>query len=103
MTFQSSGRIYRSAIPFGRIDKARPLRLCASQSDRLDHYFVFFALQCLKIFAACANFPVACGYPKRGFCSRQDAKNAKSRSLIFFAAFAPLLEIFRVLDAAQPR
>jgi hypothetical protein len=40
---------------------------------------------------------------KTGICSRQDAKNAKSRSLIFFAAFAPLREIFRVLDAAQPR
>jgi hypothetical protein len=40
---------------------------------------------------------------KTGICSRQDAKNAKSGSLIFFAAFAPLREIFRVLDAAQPR
>ena len=49
MTFQSSGRIYRSAIPFGRNDKARPLRLCASQSDRLILYFVFFASVAVKL------------------------------------------------------
>jgi hypothetical protein len=41
--------------------------------------------------------------PKTGICSRQDAKNAKFGSLIFFAAFAPLREIFRVLVAARPR
>jgi hypothetical protein len=41
--------------------------------------------------------------PKTGICSCQDAKNAKFGSLIFFAAFAPLREIFRVLVAARPR
>jgi hypothetical protein len=101
MTFQSSGRIYRSAIPFGLEMTRRDLfAFERAMQISLIHYFVFFALQCLKIFAACANFPVARGYPKRGFAR---AKNAKSGSLIFFAAFAPLREIFRVLDAAQPR
>ena len=37
---------------------------------------------------------------KTGICSRQDAKNAKSGSFSFFAAFAPLREIFRGLVAA---
>ena len=36
-------------------------------------------------------------------CSRQDAKSAKFGSLIVFAAFAPLREIFRFLVAASPR
>jgi hypothetical protein len=40
---------------------------------------------------------------KTGICSRQDAKNAKSGSLNFFATFAPLREIFRVSVAALPR
>jgi hypothetical protein len=39
---------------------------------------------------------------KTGICSRQDAKNAKPE-FNFFAAFAPLREIFRVLVAALPR
>jgi len=43
------------------------------------------------------------GVSPRNHVSRQDAKNAKSGSLIFFAAFAPLREIFRVLLAARRR
>jgi membrane protein DedA with SNARE-associated domain len=53
-------------------------------------FYAPFALLCLEIFAPCANFPVARGYPENGICSRQDAKhalsgvegNAKSGSLI---------------------
>jgi hypothetical protein len=45
-------------------------------------------LLCLEIFAPGANSPVARGPPKNGICSRQDAKNAKSGSNNFFAAFA---------------
>jgi hypothetical protein len=32
--------------------------------------------------ASCENFPLARAYQKTGICSRQDAKNAKSGSLI---------------------
>ena len=58
-----------------------------------------FVLLCLRVFAACANFrwPVVI---QNGICSRQDAKHAKSGSLI---SLRPLREIFRVLVAAQPR
>ncbi len=45
-------------------------------------FYAPFALLCLEIFAPCANFPVARGSPKNGIYSRQDAKNAKSGSLI---------------------
>jgi hypothetical protein len=34
---------------------------------------------------------------QNGICSRQDAKNRQVRKFNFFAAFAPLREIFRVL------
>jgi hypothetical protein len=41
-------------------------------------FYAPFALLCLEIFAPCANFPVARGYPENGICSRQDAKHALS-------------------------
>jgi hypothetical protein len=44
-----------------------PCAFARANPIALIHYFVFFALQCLKIFAACANFPVARGHPKQGF------------------------------------
>jgi hypothetical protein len=98
---------FRTDIPisysFGRNDKARPLRLCASQSDRLDSLFCVLCIAMLKNLCSLRKFSGGPWLSKTGICSRQDAKNAKSGSLIFFAAFAPLREIFRVLDAAQPR
>jgi hypothetical protein len=49
------------------------------------------------------NFPDGPWLSKTGIYSRQDAKNAKFRKFNFFAAFAPLREIFRVLVAVLPR
>jgi hypothetical protein len=45
---------------------------------------------------------VARGYPKRGF-ARAKTPRTPSPEVNFFAAFAPLREIFRVLIAAPPR
>jgi len=59
-------------------------------------------LLCLEIFAPCANSPVARGPPKNGICSRQDAKNAKSGSLIScgLCAFAGDIPTFGCGSAA---
>jgi len=51
-----------------------------------------------KVFAACANFTggfLPFSNRRLGLFSRQDAKNAKFGKHFFFAAFAPLREIFR--------
>jgi len=61
--------------------------------------FAAFALQYVKVLAACANFPLARGYPKWGFAPAK----TPSPEVYFFAAFAPLREVFRVLVAASLR
>jgi hypothetical protein len=53
----------------------------------------------VKFFAACANFSVTRGAPKWGF-ARAKTPGTPVRKFNFFAAFAPLGEIFRVLVAA---
>jgi hypothetical protein len=55
----------------------------------------------MQIFVMPASIRFA-GMP-RVFCSRQDAKNAKSGIVSSFAAFAPLREAFRLSVAALPR
>jgi hypothetical protein len=60
------------------------------------------ALLSLKVFAACANFPAASDYPKRGF-ARAKTPRTPSPEVNFFAAFASLREIFRVWLRLLPR
>jgi hypothetical protein len=57
----------------------------------------------LRIFAPCANFPVARGYPKKRDLLAPRRQERQVRKFNFFAAFAPLREIFRALVAAPPR
>jgi len=67
MTFQSPDGYTDQLFPSVEMTRRDPCAFARANPIALIHYFVFFALQCLKIFAACANFPVARGYPKRGF------------------------------------
>jgi hypothetical protein len=71
-------------------------------SDILIINFVLFVLLSLKVFAACANFPVVRGY-QNGDLLAPRRQERQVRKFNFFAAFAPLREIIRVLVAARPR
>jgi hypothetical protein len=65
-------------------------------------FFVNFVLLSLTVFAACANFPVVRGY-QNGDLLAPRRQERQVRKFNFFAAFAPLREIIRVLVAAAPR
>jgi hypothetical protein len=55
----------------------------------------------IKGFAAGANCPVARGYQSEDLLAPR-RQERQVRKFNFFAAFAPLREIFRVLVAARP-
>src|SRR4029077_3743697 len=79
--------------------------------------FAAFALQYVKVLAACANFPLARGYPKWGFApAKRRALSFRPKGEIFLRSLAfarddgpwpitlrPLREICRVLVAALLR
>jgi hypothetical protein len=59
-------------------------------------------LHCLKVFAACAIFRWPLAIQNRDLLAPR-RQERQVRKFDFFAAFAPLREIFRVLVAALPR
>jgi hypothetical protein len=68
--------------------------------------FLTFVLLCLKVFAACANFTGGF-YPlvtnASDYSRAKTPRTPSSENIFFFAAFAPLREIFLFLIAALLR